>query len=498
MAIEFKNIFKLLSVHMSSFFSKKITYLNPQYVLVVAILTSEFLTIFIIFLACQILWGELPSQKIIIIGTIVSFAVCLPVASIVILLMSKIRQKIQINEELLREIENRKKAEAENSQLESRLNHAQKMEAVGTLAGGIAHDFNNILSIILGYAGMARDDSPKDSAVVKDLDRVLEAGNRAKDLVRQILAFSRHADTEYFPLQLASYVKEATKMLRQILPTTIQINENIDGRIGLIWADPTQIHQIIMNLGTNAFHAMEETGGTLNISLKETSISRATLVREPRVKAGTFVQLSISDSGAGIAPEIKDRIFDPYFTTKGVGKGTGMGLSIVHGIVKSCGGFIAVDSEWGEGTTFHVFLPVMNKEVTIENKVAAQIPVGKERILFIDDEEILVEMGKKMLEKLGYIVTTSNASLKALEIFRNESDRFDLVITDQTMPGITGADLARQMMQIKPGVPIILCTGYSTIMSEEKAKSIGIKEFALKPLVEKDIALLIRKVLDTP
>jgi DNA-binding NtrC family response regulator len=175
-----------------------------------------------------------------------------------------------------------------------------------------------------------------------------------------------------------------------------------------------------------------------------------------------------------------------------------MGLSIVHGIVKSCGGFIAVDSEWGEGTTFHVFLPVMNKEVTIENKVAAQIPVGKERILFIDDEEILVEMGKKMLEKLGYIVTTSNASLKALEIFRNESDRFDLVITDQTMPGITGADLARQMMQIKPGVPIILCTGYSTIMSEEKAKSIGIKEFALKPLVEKDIALLIRKVLDTP
>lgn len=442
------------------------------------------------------MWGELPSQKLIVIGTIDSFIVCLLVATIVMFLMSKIRRKIQVNEELLNEIESRKRAEAEKSHLESCLKQAQKMEAVGTLAGGIAHDFNNILSIILGYSTMAREDSPDGSSVAKDLDKVLEAGNRAKDLVRQILAFSRHTDTEYFPLQLASFVKESAKMLRQILPATIQINEDIDTGVGLILADPTQIHQIIMNLGTNAFHAMEEAGGILGISLKEAKLSSDDLSHEPSVKPGTFVQLSISDSGQGISPEVKDRIFDPYFTTKGVGKGTGMGLSIVHGIVRNCGGFVSVDSKWGHGATFHVFWPVMQNEVTIEEKVSAQISGGKERILFVDDEEVLAEMGKTMLERLGYQVTIKNTGLEALETFQSEPGRFDLVITDQTMPGMTGADLAQRMIRSNPDIPIILCTGYSTIMSEEKAKTVGIMEFALKPLVEKDITQLIRKVLD--
>lgn len=390
----------------------------------------------------------------------------------------------------------RHKAENEKANLENRLNHAQKMEAMGTLAGGIAHDFNNILAAILGYAEMARDDCQPGTTVAEDLDKVLEGGNRAKDLVQQILAFSRQSEMERIPLQPASVTKEAIKMLRPSLPTTIEINQDIPPATGLILADPTQIHQILMNLCTNAFHAMEETGGKLDISLKEVSLCSEDLIHEPDVEPGTFVQLSISDSGPGITPDIKIKIFDPYFTTKETGKGTGMGLAIVHGIVKSYGGFISLYSEPGEGTAFHVFIPVVEKELLPKIKDVDPIPIGSDRILFIDDEEILAEMGKSMLERLGYHVTVRNNSIEALETFQNQPEQFDLVITDQTMPGMTGADLARRMMQIKPEIPIILCTGYSTTISEEKAKSMGIKEFALKPLSKKDIAVLIRKVLD--
>lgn len=384
----------------------------------------------------------------------------------------------------------------ERKRLEDRLQQSQKMEAIGTLAGGIAHDFNNILAAILGYAEMAKDDSQPESTVAKDLDKVLEAGNRAKDLVQQILSFSRQNETENIPVQPASIVKEAIKLLRPSIPTTIKINQHITSITCSIFADPTQIHQILMNLCTNAFHAMEETGGKLDISLKEVTLSSEDLVREPNIEPGTFVQLSVCDSGPGITPDIKAKIFDPYFTTKEAGKGTGMGLAIVHGIVKSYGGFISLYSELGEGTAFHVFLPVIEKEVLPEVEVVKQVPVGRDRILFIDDEDILAEMGKEMLERLGYHVTVRSNSIKALETFQNQPDQFDLIITDQTMPGMTGADMARRMIQIRPDIPIILCTGYSTIISEEKAKSMGIKEFALKPLSKKDIAVLIRKVLD--
>jgi CheY-like chemotaxis protein len=226
------------------------------------------------------------------------------------------------------------------------------------------------------------------------------------------------------------------------------------------------------------------------------TLSSEDLVHEPNVAAGTFIQLSIGDSGPGIVPTIKGKIFDPYFTTKEAGKGTGMGLSMVHGIVKSYGGFISLYSELGEGTVFHVFLPTVEKEALTENEINGQIPIGRERILFVDDEEILTKMGKDMLERLGYHVTVRNSSLEALETFQNQPDTFDIVITDQTMPDMTGSDLSRRMLQIRPDIPIILCTGYSTIISEEKAKSMGIKEFALKPLAKKDIAKLIRKVLD--
>jgi len=391
----------------------------------------------------------------------------------------------------------RKKAEEEKEKLENKLRQAHKMEAIGTLAGGIAHDFNNILAAILGYAEMARDDVSPKSTVAMDLDKVLEGGKRAKDLVQQILAFSRQNEMERIPLQPESVVKNAIKMLRPSLPTTIEINQDTTSATGLILADPTQIHQILMNLCTNAFHAMEDTGGTLGILLKEVTLSIEDLVYEPSVEPGTFVQLSVNDSGPGIAPDIKKKIFDPYFTTKETGKGSGMGLAIVHGIVKSYGGYISLYSEPGEGTSFHVFIPVIEDELLPEIEDVKPTPVGRERILFIDDEEILAEMGKSMLERLGYHVTVRNSSIEALETFQNQPDLFDLVITDQTMPGMTGADIAGRMMQIKPDIPIILCTGYSTIISEEKAKSIGIKEFALKPLSKKDIAVLIRKVLDS-
>ncbi len=379
---------------------------------------------------------------------------------------------------------------------EEKLRQTYKMEAIGTLAGGIAHDFNNILGAIIGYTEMARDDSPKGSSVAKDLDKVLEASARATDLVKQILSFSRQDETEYILLQPASTVDKAIAMLRPTLPSTIEFIQDIDTETGLIFADPTQIHQIMMNLCTNAFHAMEETGGRLEISLKEIDLSWQDMTHESEVDPGTFIQLSVCDSGPGMTQEVKDKIFDPYFTTKEVGKGTGMGLSIVHGIIKSYGGFITLTSEPGKGTSFHIFLPVVSEKILPDKEAVKQIPVGKEKILFIDDEDLLADMGKDMLERLGYHVTVRKSSLEALETFQNQADQFDLVITDQTMPGMTGVDLARRMLQIRSDIPIILCTGYSTIISEGKAKSMGIREFAMKPLSKTDIATLIRKVLN--
>ena len=395
----------------------------------------------------------------------------------------------------IRDISERKRADRERVMLETRLVQAQKMEAIGTLAGGIAHDFNNILGIILGYSQMAIDDAPADSRFKKDVEKVLTAANRAKDLVKQILAFSRQSQVERIPLKIQAVIKEGLNMLRSSIPSTISITKNIDSECGVILADPTQIHQILMNLCTNAYQAMEERGGTLSVSLKTTVIGSEDKELLMQIRQGEYVQLTVSDTGAGIRREDMEKIFNPYFTTKGIGTGTGLGLAIIHGIMADYGGTITVESEWGLGTTFHIYFPLIKQQELKQITVAEEIPKGTARILFIDDEELLLEVGQELLERQGYQVTSYQSSVEALAIFQNNPDKFDLVITDQTMPGMTGSELAQKMLQIRPDIPIILCTGYSNLVNEESVKVIGIKEFVLKPLTQELITNLVNKVL---
>lgn len=391
----------------------------------------------------------------------------------------------------IRDITERKQLEEERRQMRAQIQHADKMESIGTLAGGIAHDFNNILGAIIGYSEMIREDSPLNSTIHRDIQQVIKAGNRAKELVKQILTFSRQTGIQKVPMQPATIVKEVVKLLRSSLPTTITIEQDIDRETGTILADPNQMHQILMNLCTNAFHAMEVAGGSLTISLQDQVFSQA-----EQSDPGNFVQLSIRDTGEGIDANILQRIYDPYFTTKEVGKGTGMGLAMVHGIVQSYGGSIICESRPGEGTVFHIYLPAI-EEPPLQKILSAEQPSGgNEHILFIDDEPMLVGIGRTMLMRLGYQVTTRVDSTEALVTFQNDPDTFDLVISDLTMPGMTGIDLARGILQIRPKIPIILCTGYSSLMYEERARSIGITTFIMKPFSIKEMAGAIRKLLD--
>ena len=391
------------------------------------------------------------------------------------------------------DITDQQRIEREKRDLELRLAQAQKMEAIGTLAGGIAHDFNNILGVILGYTELAMDDIPPDSKPAGDLNQVLEAANRAKDLVKQILAFSRQTKIERIPIQLQSLIKETLKMMRHSIPATIEIQDEIDSRCGVVLADPTQVQQILMNLCTNATHAMAESGGVMRIELNRVYVGGDS--RQLNIAPGKYVELVVSDTGCGIGPDVIDKIFDPYFTTKEAGQGTGMGLAIIHGIIAEYGGTVSVESEPGKGAVFQVYFPEVDRKELPTDKDAEEVPRGNGRILFIDDEELLAEMGKHILERLGYSVTVRQSSLEALSTFLNSPDEFDLIITDQTMPGMTGMDLARRMLQIRPDIPIILCTGYSNLVDEDSAKALGIKEFALKPLTTATIAKLVKKVL---
>lgn len=391
------------------------------------------------------------------------------------------------------DISERKLAEEEKKELAAQLQQAQKMEAIGTLAGGIAHDFNNILSVILGFAELARDQLAEKSSVADDLEQVILAGNRAKDLVKQILAFSRQAQTHLIPLNPATIIKETLKLLRASLPSTITIIQEIDEDAGLVLADPTHIHQIMMNLCTNAFHAMEARGGTLTIKLKKTIVD--TTPRDQPRNEDECVVLSIVDTGVGIELEALDKIYDPYFTTKEIGKGTGMGLAVVRGIVESYGGIITCDSRPGEGSAFHITLPTTRIDKEEGSDAAEPLNHKRERILLIDDEEVLLEMNAKLINGLGFSVTAKNNSVEALSTFLDQPYAFDLIITDQTMPGMTGVDIAKRILRVRPEIPIILCTGYSSQVSEEKARALGIQGFAYKPMTRNDMSNLIAKVL---
>ncbi len=386
-------------------------------------------------------------------------------------------------------------AEKERKALGRQLRQAQKMEAVGSLAGGIAHDFNNILSAVIGFTEMAMEDAPPDSFLSHNMEQVLQAGLRAKHLVQQILAFSRQSEHEMRPVQLGRIIKEACELLRASLPATIDIRTDIRTEAFTL-GDPTQMHQVLMNLCTNAGHAMRDHGGRLTITLEEASPAEIQGKRLPGMDAEAYLRLVVRDTGHGIPPNIMDRIFDPFFTTKEHTEGTGMGLSVAHGIVKSHQGTIDVESRPGQGTTFRIYLP----QILPHEKDAAQdtppLPSGNERVLFVDDEAMLVDMSRQILERLGYQVTACTSSVEALQHFQKDAAAFDLVITDMTMPQMTGKELATEILKINPDVPIILCTGFSETITEEAAKRIGIQAFILKPIVMSDLAETMRLVLD--
>jgi len=384
------------------------------------------------------------------------------------------------------------------ARLEAQLRQSQKMEALGTLAGGIAHDFNNLLQVVLGYTDMAMAEAPKDSELFASLNEILTAGSRATDLVNQILTFSRQTEQERKPLRLQPVIKEALKLLRHSLPATIEIRQRVDAACSPVLADPTQVHQVIMNLCANAYHAMREHGGVLEVTLEATDVTADLAAEMPDMTPCACARLTVRDTGCGMADATRARIFEPYFTTKEAGEGTGLGLSTVHGIVKSHDGGITVQSEPGKGTTFAIYLPVYAGAArTVRTEaVTRALPRGAERILLVDDEEQVLEFERKLLERLGYNVKARTSSIEALEAFRAEPDGVDLIIADQTMPNLTGANLAKEILRVRPDMPIILCTGFSEIVPEEHAKAIGIREYVRKPIVARDVADAVRRVLD--
>jgi PAS domain S-box-containing protein len=397
---------------------------------------------------------------------------------------------------IARDVTGRKREEKEREQLENRLLQAQKMEAIGTLAGGIAHDFNNILSGVIGYAELALTSIGDSEDLKYHLDGVLKAGNRARDLVRQILIFSRYeADQKIYPVKVKSVIRDVLKMMRATLPTTIEIQFHLESE-AFVLADPVQLHQVFMNLCTNSGQAIMESGGVLGVHLSDVSQDSGLLRKYPELDAGPHVEIAISDTGKGIPAELMDKIFDPYFTTKSQGEGSGLGLSIVHGIVKNSGGVLAVQSEPNRETVFRIYLPVTKEFFPEKDETSMVIPTGTEKILLVDDEPAIIEIGQTVLGRLGYRVEAKTSSLEALSSFEKNPDEYDLVMTDMTMPGFTGKELAKRMMAIRADIPIILCTGFSYQIDREETLQMGIKAFIIKPFKRQQLAGTVRQVLD--
>ncbi len=396
----------------------------------------------------------------------------------------------------LLDITRNREVEEEKSRLKTKLQQAQKMEAIGTLAGGIAHDFNNILSAILGYSQLALLNSQGNDKVQKYIQQLTASSERAKSLVQQILAFSRQTKAEKIPVDIGSIFKEVLKLIRPIIPSTIEITHNVVSNLGAVLADQTQIHQVLMNLCVNASQAMEAEGGKLSVELSQVDLTADDVINYNDIEPGKYLGLTVQDTGVGMDEETMSHIFEPYFTTKKVTEGTGMGLALVHGIVTDCGGDIKVSSKPGVGTTFVVLFPVIEKEIPEMESSILDLPTGNEQVLFVDDEKFLVDIGIEMLNDLGYKVEGRTSSYDALEAFRANPNKYDIVITDMTMPEMAGDKLAMEIKKIRSDIPIIICSGFSKVMTQEKAQRIGVKSFLNKPITMEEMAYTIRKELD--
>ena len=397
-----------------------------------------------------------------------------------------------------RDITRYQRAQAEKVELEAQLRQAQKMEAIGTLAGGIAHDFNNILSPIIMYTEIALRETGKDQELRPYLEQVLKSGKRAADLVKQILTISRRSDQQRIMLRLSPLVKESLKLLRASLPATIDIQTEIAAEWDWVLADPSEIYQVVMNLCTNAAQALEEKGGRLSVGLDQVELAREQTSCGISVPPGDYLRLSVVDTGQGMTPGVLERIFEPYYTTKELGKGTGLGLSMVHGIVKNYGGAIQVVSEPGKGSTFEILFPLMAPDEALEPEPVAALPEGNERILLVDDEPDIVAATQIILRQLGYQVTAWTDGHEALAAFRAGPEKFDLILTNLTMPGLTGFDLAREALALRKEIPILGCTGHTEPSSLDKTHSLGIREIIMKPLIAAELAGAIRRLLDSP